>query len=231
MNSKVSLLSLSLSTAVVVSKYYDYPSGWLFYIERAIDGTVFCSLSREDIAIIFPKDNQFILVVRLYKFVQKSRFQDEYGLESENHSTSLTDVASLSSKTSSTPATTSSFSVSSHVKKSSNKSTGPSNVLATNRKRVSDKCHEFTWPKFSPDLEQAIKADQFVTPAKSNKFIHEACRAYKGYCQSIDKEVTTEDKKKLSTMLCELAPKSLGDPDCLAVAGVPEVMTITCLYL
>ena len=41
--------------------------------ERKIDGRMFDSLSREDIATIFPQPDKFVLGMNLYKVVQKVR--------------------------------------------------------------------------------------------------------------------------------------------------------------
>jgi hypothetical protein len=201
-------------------------------------------MSREDLAIIFPKDNQFILGVKLYQLIQKMRKQVSTDLDASQES----DIGSvLSSKRSSAQpsiktlsrANTSSASFRSggECSHSSNASQDPrpkknkeivpqtdiSPISTESRKRPSGiACEEFSLPEFSPDVQQAIKADQFITSAKRNKLIREACRAYKGYCRSVRKDITSEGKRKLGRMLYGLAPKSLGDLEDLAVQGVPE---------
>ena len=83
----------------------------------------------------------------------------------------------------------------------------------------------FSLPKFPPDVAKTIKNDAFHTTAVRNKLIRESCRALNGHCQQYrpNSSPTNKDKRELGTMLYKLAPKSLGDPEGLAVAGVPEV--------
>ena len=83
----------------------------------------------------------------------------------------------------------------------------------------------FTLPKFSPDIARAIKDDAFHTAALRNKLIRESCRALKGHCQlhRSQKPPTGNEKRNLGKVLLNLAPKSLGDPQGLEVAGTPEV--------
>ena len=51
--------------------------GLLLDLEKDISGTLFLELSREDAAIIFPKDKQFILGVKIYKHIQVCRSTQE----------------------------------------------------------------------------------------------------------------------------------------------------------
>ena len=208
------------------------------YTERCIDGDVFCGLSREDLAIIFPEVSQFILGVKLYRLIQKMRKRvtadsDITSQDSDIGSvfSSKTSSAQKSAKNVSQPNTSVSFS-------SGGECSHSSKALGTeSRKRSAGTTHEeFTLPEFSPDVQQAIKADQFFTAAKRNKLIREACRAYKGYFRSAKKDITSEDKRKLGKLLYSLAPKSLGDPEDLAVLGVPEVLyvcapLVNCIYI
>ena len=157
-------------------------------------------MSREDIAVLFPSCDKFILGMKLYKFIQGVR-----GIVSE----SSIDTSSASD----------SLSTNSSQKRKANRSRLPS--IGDSRSDSRD--IEFKLPAFSLDVEGLIKKDQFYTAAKRNKLIREACRALKGHCRSLEKTVSSEDKRKLGKALYSLAPKSLGDPQGIGVIGSPEV--------
>ena len=168
--------------------------------EREIDGAAFVSLSREDIALIYPNKGQFLLGSKLYREVQNYR-QPTGSLGSSSDAdfdSSFSETTSIS-----TP-----------------KASRPSSSTSSVAKRAKTVLTNFSLPKFSPDVARAIKEDSFYTATIRNKLIREACRALKGYSQS----PSGAEKRALGKRLHSLAPKSLGDPDGLAVAGIPEVL-------
>ena len=169
--------------------------------ERQVDGDAFCSLTREDIAILFPDKGQFILGCKLYREVQSSR-QTSVGKESDlstddpNHSSVS---ASVRTSFSSVPS------------------------VSAPSKSKDTLLSKFVMPRFPRDVEKALKDDRLQTSVLRNKLIREACRSLRGYCQAEGRRPTAAEKRKLGSKLYRLAPKSLGDPDGLAVTGVPEV--------
>ena len=159
-------------------------------------------MSREDIAVLFPSCDKFILGMKLYKFIQGIR-----GIVSE----SSIDTSSASDSLSTN---------SSQKRKVAKRSSLPS---VNGDSKSDSRAMEFQLPAFSLDIEDLIKKDQFYTATKRNKLIREACRALKGHCRSLEKTVSSEDKRKLGKALYSLAPKSLGDPQGIGVIGSPEV--------
>ena len=71
---------------------------------------------------------------------------------------------------------------------------------------------DFKLPKFSPDIEKCIRNDSFYTSPQRNKIICESCTALYGYCREKERPVTSGDKHMLAKLICDCAPKSLGDP-------------------
>lgn len=121
----------------------------------------------------------------------------------------LSDLASTpsSSRSSSTPSSS----------RSSTPFTGQKRPLLSqpppSKRTLVEKSDDFKLPHFPPDIKVCIKKDAFYTPAQRNKLIKEGCRALRGHCWAEDRVVTNSEKKRLSKMLYELAPKSLGDKD------------------
>ena len=103
---------------------------------------------------------------------------------------------------------------------SSKRSASGDTSLSKRKNTASD---SFVLPKFSPDIARAASKDEFFSAALQNKLIRESCRALKGHCQLQERSPTTTEKRNLGKMLYNLSPKSLGDPEGLAVVGVPEV--------
>ena len=158
----------------------------IHFIARGIDGEVFISLSREDIAIIFPEKQNFVSGVKLYQEIKRVR--KSCGLDDD-------DDSGKAKRT---------------------------NCESTSR-QMDSVLRTYLLPKFSPDIEWAIKKDDFHTSVLRNKLIWEACRSLKGYCQKEKRPPIPAEKRRLGKMLFNLAPKSLGDPEGLAVTGVSEV--------
>lgn len=169
------------------------------YADRQIDGKAFSQLTREDFVMIFPSKDKFLLASILYKLSQQIRQCD---LESSRSTPSL--LEELSDLASSTPGSSRSS-----TPFSSRKRTLRSQLPASKRTHTD----EYRLPHFPPDIKRCIKNDAFYSVAQRNKLIKEGCRALRGHCWGDDRTVTNEEKKKLSRMLFELAPKSLGDPD------------------
>lgn len=46
---------------------------YFLFAERQIDGNIFASMSREDIATIFPQPEKFVMGMKLYRIVQNVR--------------------------------------------------------------------------------------------------------------------------------------------------------------
>jgi hypothetical protein len=161
-------------------------------------------MSREDIAIIFPEHRQFILGMRLFKFIQ-----DQRQVPSSSSGSCGSNAGSISEFGSSTSKRV-------HPEEFDD---SLSTVQQTQQKA-------FKLPCFSRDIEEAIRRDEFYTSSKRSKLIREACRALQGHCRSLHKSVSTNEKKSLARSLYVLAPKSLGDPTEIGVKGVPEVRCI-----
>lgn len=161
-------------------------------------------MTREDFALIYPSKDKFLLASKLYKLSQRIQTYQErdrdYGTDTANLLDELSDLASTpSSSRSSTPFTA-----------AGQKRPPPSQPSSSKRMLVEE---EFKLPHFPPDIKTCINKDAFYTPAQRNKLIKEGCRALRGHCWAKDRSVTNGEKKKLSRMLYELAPKSLGDKD------------------
>ena len=184
-------------------------------LEKGVSGAVYCSLSREDLAILFPHDDQFLMGVRLYKHIQDCRM----------HQPSVSDIEESASNVTVSNATQSTHAVT----LTSTPSDSSTVVLNKSRKRSSVPS-EFVLPEFSIDVVDAIQKDSFFTAAKRNKLIREACKAYKGYCRMKGQSVTNQDKRNLSQKLYNLAPKSLGDPVAVGVQGQLYVSSL-CEFL
>ena len=159
----------------------------IYFIARGIDGEVFVTLSREDIAVIFPEKQKFVTGVKLYQEIKRVRKSCALGDDDDD--------SGRAERT---------------------------NCESTSRQRDSV-LGMYSLPKFSPDIERAIKKDNFHTSVLRNKLIREACRSLKGHCQKECRPPIPAEKRRLGKMLFNLAPKSLGDPEGLAVTGVPEV--------
>jgi hypothetical protein len=197
--------------------------------KKSIDGELFCQLSREDLAILLPRDDQFILGVKLYKLIQSFR-SPSASLDWNYTTGSVTATSSCSSdalsKTTVTHTSTPVHAKSSTIVLDSRSSHSSSEFGPRKRSKDQAGLDDFTLPEFSPDIQHAIKEDSFLTAAKRNKLIRETCRAYKGYCRHLGRQATAEDKRILSKRLYELAPKSLGDPPNIGVKGVPNVIFV-----
>ena len=183
--------------------------------DKGIDGALFCSLSREDLAVLFPRDDQFVTGVKLYKHIQECR-RDQLN---DSACSSVVGISHCNSSivSDATSKRHPSTSCDSHHSSDS----GPS---SKSRKRsVDQSLVGFDFTEFSPDIKDAIKRDAFLTAAKRNKLIREACRSFKGHCRQGGMAITQEGKKELSKKLYSLAPKSLGDPPSVGVAGQPYV--------
>ena len=178
-------------------------------IERNINGQTLCLMSREDIAVIFPSCDKFILGMNLYRFIQEQRGS----------------ISETSTDTSNSCGSESTSVASSLKKRSAPSATGPPFKQVSADRNASTVVSEFKLPLFSLDVDNAIKKDQFYTSAKRNKLIREACRALKGYCRSLGKSASVKEKRNLGKTLYSLAPKSLGDPKDIGVDGCPEVRT------
>jgi hypothetical protein len=184
----------------------------LYILERDIDGAEFCSLSREDIAMIFPSKQKFLLGVKLYREIQKIRQQTIAS------ASDFSDTESFFTSTQKTPSPTATETL---TQQPSKRTRSGSDVSQAKRKDVT--LGTFSLPEFSPDINLAIRHDGFHTSTIRNKLIREACRALKGHCRKQGKAITAAEKRMLGKMLYRIAPKSLGDPEGLAVVGVPEV--------
>ena len=151
--------------------------------------------------MIYPGKDKFLLASKLYRLSQRIKTSQCRDLENTaDLLDELSDIASTpSSSRSSTP-----FSGQKH----------PLLSQPPPSKRVLvEKCEDFKLPHFPPDIKVCIKKDAFYTPAQRNKLIKEGSRALRGHCWAEDRAVTNSEKKRLSKMLYDLAPKSLGDKD------------------
>lgn len=185
-------------------------------------------MSREDISVLFPEKHQFLLGSRLYREVQRFRQHSMSTLESSDQ-----DISSVYGDSSSpNDLVASNGSQTGSQKSLSNSKRPQSTSNSSQAKKKNTTLSTFVLPKFSPDITQAVKCDEFYTATLRNKLIREACRALKGHCQQIGKSPTTVEKKALGRKLYDLSPKSLGDPDGLAVAGIPEVwLYVSCTII
>ena len=123
------------------------------YIERGMDGKAFCSLSREDVAILFPDKSQFLLGVKLYKEIQIIRKQtmetsSDCDLESVEESSQCN---SLSSRRLSLDHQASSSKSSQYNSLSSGRPTSLDHQVSST-KRKDTVLGKYSLPKFSPDV-------------------------------------------------------------------------------
>ena len=162
--------------------------------ERKIDGATLCLMSREDIAILYPGCEQFILGMKLYKFIQEQRgvvSDSSFGNGSINSGSTSEDFAAPNSRKRSTH----NEDLGSSQKRSVHDDTLSCSSAGSNpcSSTLSNKSSEFKLPFFSRDVEKAIEKDQFYTSAKRSKLIREACRALKGHCRSGNRTVSSRD--------------------------------------
>ena len=150
-----------------------------------IDGKHFLKLSRNDIAILFPKDDQFVLGMDLFKYIETLRA----ALPSEG-------ASALRAQQS----TSGSMTVSQQPK--------PSASGVAKRKRPNSSL-PFMLPIFELDLELAIKKDAFYNPQKRAKLIRKASEAMAGYCRENHIVPTTDLREELAKTLVAIARKTL----------------------
>ena len=165
--------------------------------------------------MIYTDKRQFLLGSRLYKEMQNFRQMSVSPSLDTSESPTSDDLASVSDATS----------VSQLLKPGSKRQSLDSCSGNYKAKQGCSLLDSFSLPKFSPDVSRAAKDDTFHTAVLRNKLIRESCRALKGHWQlhRPKKPPTSSEKRELGKLLYKLAPKSLGDPEALAVAGVPEV--------
>ena len=176
--------------------------------DRNIDGKEFIKLTREDISLIYPSKDKFLLASRLYKLsqqIQKSGNEDS-DIEYRNTGSLLEEMSDITSTPSSSRCSTPSSLPQKHKI--------ISQPLSAKKSRIEkENClSQFKLPHFPPEIKLCIKTDSFYTTSQRNKLIKEGCLALRGYCWNEEREVSNIDKRKLAKTLCELAPKSLSDP-------------------
>ena len=193
--------------------------------ERNIDGKTFVDLSREDIALVFPGPDKFLLGMKLYKLVQTHRSDpdsintQELLRDLDNCGDNLADNSSVTnSSVTSRPST-------SGTKRS--RSTSSATSAGPPQKKLQN-ASDFRLPKFSPDIEKCIHNDSFYTSPQRNKIIRESCTALYGYCREKERPVTSGDKHMLAKLIYDCAPKSLGDP---GDPDEPEVILHNYIYI
>ena len=145
-------------------------------------------MSMNDIAILFPKEDQFLLGMDLFKYIEKLRATLPEGASTPENG--------ASNRQQPKPSSSGNGVVNSSQPKplsSENHTAGPSKQKPSSsvndvtkpqqfpsRKRPSSSL-PFTLPVFEPDLEQAIEKDAFYDPQKRSKLIRKACEAMAGW--------------------------------------------------
>ena len=198
----------------------------LHFTDHKVDGHHFLQLSRQDIAILFPKSEQFIFGMNLYKYIEEinrpSASTSDGASQASDPSTSKQASSKQATPASDhTTAKKSSLSDPSSASNSSNNPTSNSLKAAGRKRSFSTLPPGFSLPSYEPDLEQAIKSDSFYNPYKRAKLIRKSCEALAGYCRENEMPVTTELRSHLATALVQLAPKSLSDDGKSAVSYLP----------
>lgn len=204
---------------VILNKAHQ-TSPLFLHLERNIDGQSFTQLTRQDLALIYPSKEKFLLASKLFKLAQQVRLNSQAsGVDTRDTLSLLADMSELesSSSTFSTPGSSRCSTPSGRKHSLTGQSSVPKKKCTTEVNATS-----FKLPHFSPDVRSCISNDSFYTSAHRNKLIKEGCMALRGHCWEEEKSVTSYDKRNLAKSLCELAPKSLSD----ASGSTPEVSRI-----
>lgn len=182
----------------------------MHFTEKGITGEDFLELSREDLAILFPKD--FMIGKRLFKYVANfsTTLPDpsiqQPSLGGSSTSSSLDNTVEIS------PASTPVFTQKTPSESSVTQS-GTAQTTTSSRKRVGGPSPpSFGLPKFDAVLERALAEDSFYDPNARAKLIRKACEHLEGFCLEHGLEITKERQDELARLLLERAPHSLSDP-------------------
>ena len=179
---KVSIYSQNVNIYKI--KYYDFS-------EYNVDGKRMLQLSRNDIAILFPKEDQFALGMDLFKYIETLQ------------ATSSGGGASLPKPPENNGA--------SNPQQPNSLGTGAAKPQQSASRKHPSSSLPFTLPLFEPDLEQAIKKYAFFNPQKRAKLIRKACEAMAGYCRE-NSTTPSMDLQELAKTLISMAQRSLSDP-------------------
>ena len=214
--------------------------------EYNIDGEEFVQLTRQDVALLFPNDSQFLLGMRLFRFIQglcrKDQDDDEsIELFSDDESASPKSKPAIPKSKAATPkfkaatpaenkSTPKSVATMSKSTIPTTKSTRDSATPPQSKRSGGPTLAQFKLPKFDPDLETALQNDAVYNPHKRAKIIRKACEALLGFHRENETEVTTTSQEELAEVLLERAPQSLSDPAKISKDPAVGIYRCECTY-